>query len=391
MPKKTNTRRADGRIVVQVYVGSVDGKRKYKSVYGKTQKEADQKAAELRAQLHRGVDLISENRTFAFWANRFLISKKNTVSASWYKCINQRLDHFVQHFGEFDISKIRLCDVQAVLDAFAACNPYSGKPTSRKTLVEYTAIIKQLFKYCAANRIIDRSPVDELLSVPAGTPSKSRSALTAEQRAWILDTPHRAQPAAMIMLFAGLRRGELTALLWSDVNFDSKTISINKSYCAPTKAVKSTKTAAGNRIIQMPDILADYMRHMPKKSTLVFPNTVGGYMSNSAWDKLWHSYMLCFNKKYGCFIGTAADRRKTLPLTIDTFTPHCLRHTYATMLYDAGVDVLTAKELLGHSDIKTTLSIYTHLSKEKESSDIDKFNKFLQSTAKTASDIRSAF
>ena len=92
MPKKTNTRRADGRIVVQVYVGSVDGKRKYKSVYGKTQKEADQKAAELRAQLHRGVDLISENRTFAFWANRFLISKKNTVSASWYKCISQRLD-----------------------------------------------------------------------------------------------------------------------------------------------------------------------------------------------------------------------------------------------------------------------------------------------------------
>lgn len=66
MPKKTNTRRADGRIVVQVYVGSVDGKRKYKSVYGKTQKEADQKAAELRAQLHRGVDLISENRTFCF-------------------------------------------------------------------------------------------------------------------------------------------------------------------------------------------------------------------------------------------------------------------------------------------------------------------------------------
>ena len=344
MPKKTNTRRADGRIVVQVYVGSVDGKRKYKSVYGKTQKEADQKAAELRAQLHRGVDLISENRTFAFWANRFLISKKNTVSASWYKCISQRLDHFVQHFGEFDISKIRLCDVQAVLDAFAACNPYSGKPTSRKTLIEYTSIIKQFFKYCAANRIIDRSPVEELLNVPAGTPSKSRSALTAEQRAWILDTPHRAQPAAMIMLFAGLRRGELTALLWSDVNFDNKTIVINKSYYSPTKTVKSTKTAAGNRIIQMPDILADYMRHMPKKSTLVFPNTVGGYMANSAWDKLWHSYMLCLYKKYGCFIGTAADRRKTLPLTIDTFTPHCLRHTYATMLYDTCVDVLTAKE-----------------------------------------------
>ena len=59
MPKKSNTRRSDGRIAVQVYIGSIDGKRKYKTVYGKTQKEAEQKATELRAQLHRGVDLNS--------------------------------------------------------------------------------------------------------------------------------------------------------------------------------------------------------------------------------------------------------------------------------------------------------------------------------------------
>ena len=69
-------------------------------------------------------------------------------------------------------------------------------------------------------------------------------------------------------------------------------------------------------------------------------------------------------------------------MVIDTFTPHCLRHTYATMLYDAGVDVLTAKEFLGHSDIKTTLSIYTHLSAEKSKTDIGKLNQYLQSTAK---------
>ena len=76
MPKKSNTRRSDGRIAVQVYIGSIDGKRKYKTVYGKTQKEAEQKAAELRAQLHRGVDLISTDRTFSFWAERFLKTKK---------------------------------------------------------------------------------------------------------------------------------------------------------------------------------------------------------------------------------------------------------------------------------------------------------------------------
>ena len=126
MPKKSNTRRADGRIAVQVYIGMVDGKRKYKTVYGKTQKEAEQKAAELRAQLRRGVDLISADRTFIFWAERFLKTKKNSVSAGWYARLEQRVKHFIDRFGDIELSKIRLCDVQAVLDDFAENNPHSG-------------------------------------------------------------------------------------------------------------------------------------------------------------------------------------------------------------------------------------------------------------------------
>jgi site-specific recombinase XerD len=64
-------------------------------------------------------------------------------------------------------------------------------------------------------------------------------------------------------------------------------------------------------------------------------------------------------------------------MVIEPFTWHCLRHTYATILYDAGVDVLTAKDLLGHEDVKTTLGIYTHLSEEKKQNDISKLNSYL--------------
>lgn len=184
------------------------------------------------------------------------------------------------------------------------------------------------------------------------------------------------------MLYTGLRRGELTALSWSDVDLTAKTITVNKSYSYKAKSLKSTKTAAGTRIVPIPDVLADYLRELPKTSMLVFPNKDGSYMSDTSWQKLWDSYMRVLNRKYGNFIGSA-DKRKALPMVIDTFTPHCLRHTYATMLYDAGVDVLTAKEFLGHSDIKTTLSIYTHLSAEKSKTDIGKLNQYLQSTAKT--------
>ena len=64
-------------------------------------------------------------------------------------------------------------------------------------------------------------------------------------------------------------------------------------------------------------------------------------------------------------------------MIIPTFTPHQLRHTYITMLYLAGVDVMTAKEQAGHSDIQTTLNIYTHLDKNHKQKNIDKLNNFL--------------
>lgn len=377
MPKKSNTRRKDGRIAVQVYLGTSNGKRRYKTVYGKTQKEADAKADELRAQLHRGVDLASDKRAFDFWASRFLLSKKSAVSASWYAVLKQRMEHFSKRFGNTDVRKIRLCDVQTVLDDFALSNPYSGKPSSKKTLTNYASIIKQFFRYCAANRVIDRSPLEGLLTVPSGTPSKHRNALTSEQQSWIINTPHRAQAAAMIMLYAGLRRGELTALLWSDVDLEARTICVNKSYDARRKTVKSTKTAAGVRTVPIPDLLAKFMSTMPHTSALVCPSAQGTYMTDTSWTRMWESYMRTLNRKYGDFQNLPSDKRKALPMVIPTFTPHELRHTYATILYDAGVDVLTAKELMGHSDIKTTLSIYTHLSKEKSTSDIDKLNRFL--------------
>lgn len=61
---------------------------------------------------------------------------------------------------------------------------------------------------------------------------------------------------------------------------------------------------------------------------------------------------------------------------IETFTAHQLRHTYATMLYDAGVDIKSAQKFLGHSNIQVTLKIYTHLSEGKEQAAVDTLNRF---------------
>ena len=79
MAKSRNKRRADGRIAVQVYIGKdkETGKRKYKTVYGATQKEADEKAMQAKIKLQKGIDLSAERDTFGQWATRFLVVKES--------------------------------------------------------------------------------------------------------------------------------------------------------------------------------------------------------------------------------------------------------------------------------------------------------------------------
>ena len=80
--------------------------------------------------------------------------------------------------------------------------------------------------------------------------------------------------------------------------------------------------------------------------------------------------------------GTGIKKNKFAPtpstFTIQTFGWHDLRHTYATILYEAGVDVLTAQYLLGHASPETTMKIYTHLSEERKDKSIEKLNDFLE-------------
>lgn len=382
MPKKSNTRRADGRIAVQVYLGRENGKRIYKTVYGKTQKEAEQKATALKQQLHKGIDLSNSDRSFSYWADMFLLSKKQQLTHAHYTQTKSRLQFFVDKFGYKNIETIKLCDGEQAIMEIAECNPITQKPSAKKTLIGYTAVLKRCFDYALANRVIEYNPMQHL-SIPNGMQKKTREALTAEQQQWIIDTEHRAQLPAMIMLFAGLRRGEVSALLWSDVDLQNKTITVNKSYDFRENKVKTTKTAAGIRVIPIPDILVEFLKSTEKNSVYVCPCTNGTVMRESAWQRLWNSYMQTLNQKYGDFINT--ESTKNIPIIVSTFTPHCLRHTYCTMLYESGIDAVTAKNLMGHKDISTTLGIYTHLSREKAQTDIEKLNSFLQSKSSNAS------
>ena len=100
-------------------------------------------------------------------------------------------------------------------------------------------------------------------------------------------------------------------------------------------------------------------------------------MTNQAWRSLWESYITDLNIKYGYGGKVSKFSPQKLPLRIPYFTPHWLRHTFASLLYLSGVDAVTARDQMGHSDIKTTLEIYTHLDKKYKIRHMENLDRFL--------------
>ncbi len=104
---------------------------------------------------------------------------------------------------------------------------------------------------------------------------------------------------------------------------------------------------------------------------------------------MWESYIHQINFENGDFsnvldeygnqfkLPTSRFAPKKIPIVIPPITPHWLRHTFITMMYLAGIDVLTAKEQAGHADIQTTIIIYTHLDSQYKKKQISKLNDYL--------------
>lgn len=375
MPKKSNKKRDDGRIAVQVYLGTVDGKRKYKTVYGQTQKEANEKAQEIKARLGKGL-AFNNGDTFAKWADYWLLLKETEVSKNQYNTILSRVGYWKENLSSAEIIKLRPIDLQPIVNELAKCNPRTGNPTAKKTLSSYVQILTAIFDYCIDNRVIDFNPASRL-KIPNSAPKEERRGLTSEERQRIVEFEHRGKPAMMLLLFSGLRRGEATALLWSDIDFKKHTISVTRSYDFKQRTFKTPKNGK-SRTVSVPSVLIDYLKALPKKSTFVLTNKHGEMMTESSWKRLLESYLCDMNLKYGKFAKTVKKfSPEKIPFVIEPFTLHCLRHTFCTMMYEAGVDILVAQKQMGHSDVKTTLAIYTHLEQEHKQNNISKLDEYI--------------
>ena len=384
-----NKKRADGRLQAQVYIGSENGKPKYKYVYAKSNKELEKKVQEIKTKLGKGLDMTAERDSFKYWAQKWLKIKQTELSAGRAKTAATRCAN-LSPLNSMEISRIRTADVQdLILDLATEPNAKTGKPYSKYTLTEIKNTCSQIMQLAVDNRVIDYNPAKSVKIPKESRKPETRRALTEEEQRWIREMPHRAQTAAMIMMYAGLRRGELLALTWADIDTKAKTIRVDKSveFDGNAAVVKAGgKSDAATRTIYIPQLLADYLDGIPGVHFgYVVQKQGGGVMTSSAWKRLWESYLDDLNIQYGDWkncVQTKGRRpskytRKEKPMLIPRFTAHWLRHTFITLMYMAGVDILTAKEQAGHEDIETTMGIYTHLDEQFKKKNVSKLDEYL--------------
>lgn len=167
----------------------------------------------------------------------------------------------------------------------------------------------------------------------------------------------------MIALFTGMRRSEVLALRWGRVDLDRKVIQVRKSL-EPTKdgiRFKQPKTKAGRRDVTLPDVLVDILRDYRREQlelrlklgtgrlqddTLLFTDIEGAIITPNTLSVAWVN----FAKRIG----------------MPEVTFHALRHTHASQLIDAGVDIVTISRRLGHAKPDITLRVYAHMFKKDD-------------------------
>lgn len=367
------TRRKDGRY--QAAITLENHKRKY--FYGETRKEVQDKLNLALYEKKQGMLATGPQQTLKVFLEKWieqvckLTKKPNTYSTYRYMLHA----HIIPSLGYIKLQKLTVEHLQE----FFAKEQEHLKPA---TLGKIRDALKSALDDAVKQGLVARN-VAALLSLP----HKERYeglVLTEEQARKLLDVARDSHLDVLLLvaLTTGMREGELLALRWSDVDFDVGMLQVRRSvaYVNGVGFVETDpKTKAGRRKVMLPDVVVKALKaHQERPAEkrlkagekwrelgLVFPTvqnnskTPGGFLRANS---LLASFKLLL-------------KRADLP----DVRFHDLRHSVATILFAAGIDLKVISELLGHSSIAVTSDIYARLLPDKQRDAVNKMGNLFGS------------
>lgn len=350
-PRKALPNHASGMYEVKITIGhDFDGKLIRKSFYSSISK-ADARAKAEEYKINQAVyektgELPDPSvMTFETWARKWLdtykkgVVKEHTYNFTYKSNVEKYL---IPYFGKAHISKIQQIDVQKYFNQVEN----NGEPLAKSTLEKQKMILKSIFDAAIDNDICYKNPVKNI-KFQRVAESARKSAYTKEQAEKCEQYAREHNRIDIIlMLNTGIRRSELLGLKWSDIDFDAKTLRVERAV-TQTKGkiiIDKPKTATSVRTIPLPSDLTEYLAPIRSNPDVYIVGGKDKPQSISTYAKYFKRFMDDMSSETG------------LPI----LSPHELRHTYGTTLREAGVDIYTIQKVMGHSDISVTASIYVH-------------------------------
>jgi len=337
--------RADGRWLKVV---TIKGKR----IYFYSAEPTEVKAfKDIQRQMMAYEDKNDVNKMkFMQLADGWNTDYRNRISDLNYRTNTQApYNRIVDYFEHYNITEITPQIVNTFISHLISLK------YSKKTIANHKSILNQIFNFGILNGIISSNPCSSI-RLPNGLPSNPREMPSTETIREIDKHFEGFDFLPYFLLYTGLRISEALALTYEDVDFENKTATINKRlrFDGNKPIIENrTKTANSERKIILLDRVLGKMKK--GKKGLLFAN---------------EDHMPFSKKQFNCRLD---KYRKDYNVE---FTPHMLRHAFATMLFEAGIDLKDAQNLMGHSDINLTRSIYTHIREARQEETKAKLNGF---------------
>lgn len=375
-------------------------------IYAKTLDELRMKEKEVERDISDGIKTELRNTTlneiFDLWSEVKRGLKDNTFQNYKYM-----YDNFVRPgFGRLRIAQIKTTDVMRFYNTMV-----DERGLKASTLDSIHSVLHQLFDLAVKDNYIRTNPSDEVmknLKQVHGFHAEKRKALTVEEQKLLLDYLRRTPmyrhwyPAVAVMLGTGIRVGEATGLRWCDIDLDEGTVDINHTLVYYNHGPKngcyfnihSPKTDAGNRVIPMLDFVKEafleeraYQEEVGIKCNVsidgftdfIFVNRFGETQHQGTLNKALRRIIRDCNYEQ-------LNRDENAKVLLPPFSCHILRHTFATRMIEAGVNIKVVQYIMGHAEISTTLDIYADVTKDFANNEFDGFDAFKTAQFKIAKD-----
>ena len=363
---------------------------KGKQFSAKTEAEAKAKRDQYKYECEHGIEQ-QKPITVIDLAEQWLPVAKAGVGKGTYNQYVTVMEKMTETIGNKFVSAVTPGDIKKVWVSYVGL--------SQSYIDKGKSLYGSFFRYAIENGYCRINPLDTNSSKPHKGKKGTHRALTPREIELVETIPHRVQAAAMFMMKAGLRRGEVLALQSKHIHDDRIWVTEAVKFVNNRPVVGETKNESSERSIPLFASLIPFVDGIEK---YVLPDENGKLCSETAFNRAWESYMneLCVHvngiqkrwyhltkewkrkhpEEYEKYLKLKKENREEAEeyrlrgWEEISFRPHDLRHTFVTTCRDKGIDIKICIDWCGHSSEKMVLEIYDHPSESREQNAISIMN-----------------